>query len=207
MIDPKCKLCRRQAEKLFLKGDRCYSQKCAVVKKPYPPGTHGKSRRRPLSEFGKQLQEKQRLRRLFGLSETQFSKYVREALKKKSGDKSEHLVRILESRLDNVVYRLGLAKSRNQARQIVGHGHVLVNGKRVNIPSFSVKPKQVVALKPKFLGSTLIESQKMVIKKHNTPSWLDLNRETFEGTVIRVPEQSDLEDLGRVQSILEFYSR
>lgn len=207
MITPKCKLCRRQGEKLFLKGERCLSQKCAMIKKPYPPGIHGKTRRRALSEFGKQLQEKQRLRRLFGISERQFRKYVEESLKIKKGNKSAILLGTLESRLDNVIFRLGLAKSRVQARQMVGHGHILINGKRVDIPSYLIKPGQSVSLRESIKSSTIIDGIRGSVKKNNAPAWLDINKESLEAKIIRRPEEIDLEDLGRVQSILEFYSR
>jgi len=179
-----------------------------MVRNSLPPGPNiRKNRRGGFSEYGKQMKEKQRLRIFYGLREKQFSNYVHKALAKKDVDKSEFLVRNLETRLDNVIYRLGLAKSRVQGRQIVNHGHVLVNGKKVSIPSFSVKPNDVIELKPAFKGSPLIESQKAMIKKVNQPSWLNLDKETFEGKVINYPDQNDMEELGRVQSILEFYSR
>src|SRR4030043_988045 len=147
MISIKCKKCRRAGQKLFLKGERCYSQKCAMVKRPYPPGLHGK-RRSSLSEYGKQLLEKQKIRNTYGVLERQFKKYVLET-KDKAGDKREFLFKKLEKRLDNVIFRAGFAKSRTQARQTVSHGHVLVNSRRMNIPSYEVKVGDVISIKVK----------------------------------------------------------
>jgi len=210
MINPKCKQCRQAGEKLFLKGDRCYSQKCAFVKRAYAPGIHGrtkaKSRRGGGSEYKHQLSEKQSLKKTYGLLERQFSRYFKEASAER-GDTREILMRKLETRLDNVVFRLGLVKSRTAARQLVGHGHIVVNNRRVNIPSYSVQTGDVVALKDKIKKSKLMESLPLTLKKFEPPQWLVLDHEKIEGTVIKQPGAIDFTDLASVGLIVEFYSR
>jgi small subunit ribosomal protein S4 len=207
MMDPKCKLCRRAGDKLFLKGDRCFSPKCAMVKRPNPPGIHGKAKRRGgASEFGKQLAEKQKLKRMYGISERQFKKYVKEAMAKK-GDTREILLRTLEMRLDNVVFRLGLARSRTMARQLVNHGHILINGKRVSIPSYQTKKDQVITLNAKIRQSNLMKDLSVVLKKYETPVWMSLEKDSIEGKILNVPSADDLGDLNPAGIIVEFYSR
>lgn len=208
MIDNKCKKCRRVGEKLFLKGERCFSQKCSMIRTPYPPGLNMKKNQRGRqSEYGRQLKEKQRLRLLFGIKERQLENYVKKSLAKKNVDVGEFLLMSLESRLDNVVFRLGLARSRNQARQIVNHGHILVEGKKVSIPSYQVKPKQTIAFKAGLKTSSFVDAYKAAGKKQNVPSWLGLDKEKLEGRVMHYPTADELEDIGRTQLILEYYSR
>lgn len=207
MADPRCKKCRRAGEKLFLKGDRCFSQKCAMVKRPNPPGIHGKSRRRGGgSEYGRQLSEKQRMKRIYGVSERQFKNYVKGAMAA-SGDTREILLRKLEMRLDNVVFRLGLAKSRTMARQLVNHGHILVNGKRVSIPSYQVKKDQVISINKKIKESILMKDLGAVLKKYETPAWLVLEKDRIEGKILGNPSADDLGDLNPAGLVAEFYSR
>lgn len=200
-----CKICRRIGEKLFLKGERCFTPKCAMIKKPYKPGVHKKTRVL-LSEYGRQLNEKQKIRKTYGLLEKQFKNYVKAAIKEK-GDSRENLMKKLEKRLDNTVFRLGWAKSRNLARQIVSHGHILVNNRKVNIPSYQVKIGDVIALKEKSKKSSLFENLKISLKKYQTPSWLSLNKEKLEGKVVSQPTIEDLGDLSGIGMIIEYYSR
>jgi len=203
-----CKKCRRIGQKLFLKGERCYTPKCAMVKRPNPPGVHGASagRRGGASEYGKQLAEKQRLKAIYHIPERQFKKYVKEAIAKK-GDTREELMRKLEMRLDNVVFRLGWAKSRLLSRQLVNHGHIFVNGKRVDIPSYQVKKNQIISLGQKIKKSNLMTDLPSMIKKYEPPAWLALNKETLEAKVLAEPSVEDLGDLSSVGMVVEFYSR
>jgi len=211
-IDAKCRQCRRAGEKLFLKGDRCFSQKCAMVKRPYAPGLHGnqrkkgKGRRGGSSEYGRQLAEKQKLKRLYGIFERQFKKYFLEASRGK-GDNRENLMKILEKRLDNVIFRLGFAKSRAAARQLLSHGHILVNGRRLNIPSYSVKVGDVLALKERIRKSRLFENLAASLKKYEAPRWLILDKEKLEAKVTIEPTAEDFGDLMNIGLIVEFYSR
>lgn len=200
-----CRLCRRQGEKLFLKGDRCFTPKCAIERRPSPPGMHG-ARRRRVSERGLQLKEKQKARYIFSVLERQFRRHYAEAARSK-GMTGENLLKILESRLDNVVYRLGFADSRSQARQLVRHGHFTVNGRKTDIPSFIVKPGNVIAWKP---GSTKLEYYKQMargIQGKAVPDWLSLDLQTLSGRVITVPSRSDIDLRINEQAIVEFYSR
>lgn len=207
MLDPSCKKCRRSGEKLFLKGDRCFSPKCAFVRRPEPPGIHGKARRRGgISEYGKQLAEKQRLKKIYGLRETQFRKYIEESAIAK-GDNREILLRKLEMRLDNVIFRLGWARSRNAARQLVNHGHILVDNRRVNIPSFQVRKDQQISLAERIKGSELFKDFPVLIKKYEPPVWLLLDKEKPEGKILCQPAGEDLGNLASVGLVIEFYSR
>ncbi|HCX27750.1 MAG TPA: 30S ribosomal protein S4 [Candidatus Portnoybacteria bacterium] len=207
LIDAKCRECRRIGEKLFLKGERCYTPKCAMVKRPYPPGAHGKTGRRGgPSEFGRQLRAKQRVKKTYGVLERQIKKYFREAQAQK-GDSRENLMKKLEMRLDNVVYRLGWMKSRASARQLVNHGQILVNGKRVDIPSFQVKTEQVITLSNKIKKSKLMENLATSLKKYEPPKWLVLDKEKMEARILGAPDADDLGDLAPVGMIVEFYSR
>jgi len=209
IIDPRCKQCRRAGEKLFLKGDRCFTPKCAVVKRAYPPGRQGRSfgkRRRSRSEYGQQLFEKQRVKRMYGILERQLKKYFRESESQK-GDTRENLMRRLEMRLDNVVFRLGWTKSRSAARQLVGHGHLLLNGRRVTIPSCQVKVGDTIVLLEKIKKSKLMEDLPLALKKFETPAWLNLDKEKIEGKVLHLPAAEDLGDLSPVGLIVESYSR
>jgi len=202
----RCKICRRLGQKLFLKGERCYSQKCAMIKRPYAPGLHGKTTRRMLSEYGRQLREKQKVRHTYGLSESQFKKYVQEAAQER-GDKGQILLQRLEHRLDNVVYRLGWAPSRRAARQIVNHGHILVNGEKVNIPSYEVEKGDVIKLKEKSQKSKMFEHLPTILKKYQTPSWLSLDKKKLEGKVIGEPTPEDIGQVADTAAVIEFYSR
>lgn len=209
MIDSKCKKCRRIGQKLFLKGERCFTPKCPMVKKPYPPGIHGKrrgKRRTALSEYGKQLKEKQRIRTTYGILERQFKRYVKEIMAKK-GDKRQLLLRKLEKRLDNLVFRLGLAKSRSSARQLVSHGHILVNQKKVNIPSYQVKVGDLISLKKKSQKLPLFENLKTSLKKQEIPSWLSLDKNKLEARVISEVPTDQSRDLQALGIIIEYYSR
>ncbi|MBI4708818.1 MAG: 30S ribosomal protein S4 [Candidatus Portnoybacteria bacterium] len=208
MIDPKCKKCRRAGQKLFLKGERCFGPKCAMVKRPDPPGIHTRSRRKGrggMSEFGKQLAEKQRVKRIYGILERQFSKYIKESTAA-IGDTREILLRKLEMRLDNVVFRLGWAKSRNMARQLVNHGHIFINGKRVDIPSYRVKKDQILTL-GSIKESNLMKDLPAALKKYETPIWLSLDKEKLEAKVLSEPSVEELGDLNPIGLVVEFYSR
>lgn len=207
-IFPQCKKCRRAGQKLFLKGDRCFGPKCAMVKRPDPPGIHKKSRSRrgSGSEYGRQLAEKQKIKVMYGIRERQFKKYVKKAMEAK-GDTREILMRTLEMRLDNVVYRLGLAKSRTMARQLVNHGHVLVNGKKISIPSYEIKKGQTVALKEKIKKSSLMADISTILKKYETPAWIALDKDKIEGKILNIPTTADLGDLALIGQVVEFYSR
>jgi small subunit ribosomal protein S4 len=203
--DAVCRLCRREGQKLFLKGDKCYSDKCPVDRRHYPPGQHGQGRKK-LSEYGLQSREKQKTRRYYGVLESQFRKYF-EMAERKPGVTGTNLLQILESRLDNVVYRLGMAMSRPEARQLVRHGHFTVNGRKVNIPSFLVKPGDVIALKE---SSRNLEKFKIVLEANASrvpPRWLDLNRDAIQGTVTALPEREDIDFPVEEHLIVELYSK
>jgi small subunit ribosomal protein S4 len=203
----RCKLCRRAGKKLFLKGERCFSAKCAVVKKPYAPGQHSKPAG-ALSEYGKQLAQKQTLKRFYRLSERQFRKYF-EASVKKEGKFSDQLIGSLETRLDNVVYRLGFSESRAEARQLVGHGFFLVNEKTVNIPSFSVKPGDQIGFRPSKESRTYLKNlrEKIANKKKDVPAWLEVDAKSMTGKLVIKPTTTEINPEGDPQAIVEFYSR
>lgn len=208
-LDSKCKLCRRTGEKLFLKGERCGSPKCAMVRKPYAPGMHGNTKGpgRGMSEFGKQLAEKQKAKRMYGISEKQFRKHLAEASKQK-GVVGDNLLARLEMRLDNVIYRMGIALSRAQARQLVSHSIFHVNGKNLNIPSAQLKAGDEISVKEQKLGSSYMkELQAVLKKKHETPSWLSLDPKTMTGKVISNPPKEDLGVGIDTHLVIEFYSR
>ncbi len=200
-----CRICRREGQKLFLKGDRCYTDKCAVTRRAYAPGQHGQSRRK-LSEYGTQLREKQKVRRAYGILEGQFRHYF-EMANKKEGVTGENLLTILESRLDNVVYKLGLAVSRPEARQLVSHAHFTVNGKKVNIPSYMVKPGDVIAVREKSRSSAKFEAILASTESRIVPKWLDMNRDTMEGRVVAFAERDDIDLPIEEHLIVELYSK
>lgn len=206
MIDLKCKRCRRAGEKLFLKGERCFGQKCAMIRRPFVPGMHGKARRRQLSEYGQQLIEKQKVRYAYGISEKQIKNYFLKANKRR-GNKGEHLLMALESRLDNVIYRLGWAPSRRLARQIVNHGHILVNSRKVDIPSYQVKKNDVIQIKESSKEKNHFKNIKTLIKKYETPTWLSLDKEKLEGKVLDEPKADEAGQIGELGMIIEYYSR
>ncbi len=209
MKDDKCKICRRLGEKLFLKGERCLSQKCAIVRKPYPPGQKRKRRPRPLSEYGKELREKQKLKNWYNLKERQFRNYVKKILAKKGGaeDSGARLIQILERRLDNVVFKLGFADSRSQARQFISHRHFLVNNKVVNIPAFSVKKGDKIKIRPSSLKKGIFKDLVSALKRRSTPSWISLNISQLEGTIKSLPTFEEAAPPVEVSAIFEFYSR
>jgi small subunit ribosomal protein S4 len=199
-----CKLCRRERMKLFLKGAKCESLKCPVERKPYPPGEHGRGRIRE-SEYLLQLREKQKARRIYGVLEQQFRNLYTEA-SRQPGITGENLLRMLEQRVDNVVYRANFAASRNQARQFVRHGHVLVNGKRVTIPSYQVREGDVVAIAPKTKSNIVIRHNVDTVD-HLVPAWLDANTDKLEATVRGVPLREQIDVPVREQLIVELYSK
>lgn len=201
-----CRLCRREGQKLFLKGDRCYTDKCAVDRRPTPPGDHGGGRGKKASEYGLQLREKQKARRYYGVLERQFAKYFEMASKRK-GMTGENLLSILETRLDNVVYRLGFAMSRAEARQLVRHAHFTVNGKKVNIPSYLVKPGDAVSLRE---GSRSIDKIKASLETNASrvpPKWLDFDRNNLEAKVLAHPLREDIDLPIEEHLIVELYSK
>jgi small subunit ribosomal protein S4 len=200
-----CRLCRRETTKLFLKGDRCYTDKCAVERRPFPPGQAGKKRPRD-SEYRVQLREKQKAKRIYGLLEKQFRIYYEVATRQK-GITGENLLRLLESRLDNVVYRLGFAKSRDEARQIVRHGHITVNGRRVNIPSYRVRPGELVAIADKSKDLLVIKTALISSEKTEVPGWLEVDIEKLQGKVLSLPTREMIDAPVREQLIVELYSK
>lgn len=202
--DAVCRLCRREGMKLYLKGERCYTDKCAINKRNMPPGQHGASRKK-MSNYGIQLREKQKAKRFYGVLESQFRKYF-EMADKQAGITGENLLRILESRLDNMVYRLGFASSRAQARQLVVHGHFTVNGTKVDIPSYLVKVGDVVAVKEKSKSS---DKFKGLAESFNgsVPNWLSVDMEKLEGKIVSLPSREDIDLPIAENLIVELYSR
>lgn len=199
----KCRLCKREGKKLFLKGERCYSPKCPIEKKGVvPPGQHGQRRKKKLSDYGYQLREKQKAKRIYGILERQFKRYFELAAKKK-GATGETLLQLLETRLDNFIFRLGLVPSKSVARQTVSHGHVTVNGKKVNISSYLVKPGETVTLSPKGLNLPLVKE--MLETKAKPPAWIE--RKATVGKMIRLPKREEIDTDINEQLIVEYYSR
>jgi small subunit ribosomal protein S4 len=203
---PVCRLCRRERMKLYLKGEKCYTEKCPLERKNYPPGQHGPLRRARLSEYGIQLREKQKLRRIYGVLERQFRRYFEMATKQK-GKTGENLIKILERRLDNVVYRLGFAPSRKAARQLVKHGHVLVNGKRVDIPSYLVEPGDEIRIRDKSKELEIIHNSLKRVTETSLVPWLQLNKASLSGVFMYVPERSEIPINVNEQLIVELYSK
>ena len=201
-----CRQCRREGLKLFLKGDRCYTDKCAIEKRSYPPGAHGSSFRRKVSEYGIQLREKQKVKRLYGLLEKQFRRLFKEASRRK-GMTGENLLILLENRLDNVVYRAGFAASRAEARQVVGHGHILVNGKKASIPSMRMRPEDVIAVREKSRKNVQINSALEAALRKGPISWLDVDAKNFSAKVVSDPKREELTLPIQEQLIVELYSR
>ncbi len=204
--DPSCRLCRRERQKLFLKGTKCYTEKCPVERRAFPPGQHGQSRRQKVSEYGVQLREKQKVRRMYGLQETQFRNTFAKALKQ-TGRTGELLVKLLERRLDNVVYRLGLASSRKAARQLVVHGHFTVNNTPVDIPSYLLKAGDVVKVCDKAKKMEVLHSSMKRMKDTAMLPWLSLDKATMTGTFLNVPERADIPLNADEQLIVELYSK
>ena len=204
--DAVCRLCRREGVKLFLKGQRCLTDKCAIEKRNFAPGDHGKSRRPKLLGYGLQLREKQKVRRLYGILENQFRNYFEKAERMK-GVTGENLLQLLERRLDNVVYRMGLATSRAQARQLIRHGHLEVAGRKVNIPSFEVMPGQQVAVRETHKNSPAIQRALEATGSRTTPPWLEFDRASLKGRVITPPKREDVNFPIQEQMIVELYSK
>lgn len=200
-----CRICRREGHKLFLKGDRCFTDKCAISRRAYAPGQHGQSRRK-LSGYGTQLREKQKVRKAYGILEGQFYHYF-ELASKMQGVVGENLLQLIERRLDNVVYRLGLAASRPEARQLVSHAHFLVNGKKVNIPSYLVKIGDVITVKETSRKSPKFEAVLAVTESRAVPKWLDMNKDTLEGRVVAFAEREDIDLPIEEHLIVELYSK
>ncbi|NLY56044.1 MAG: 30S ribosomal protein S4 [Firmicutes bacterium] len=201
-----CRLCRREGEKLFLKGDRCYSAKCSVERRAYAPGQHGQGRRGKPSEYGIQLREKQKLRRIYGVLEAQMRRYF-DLAERKQGVTGENLLQLLERRLDNVVYRLGFAASRAEARQLVRHGHFTVNGKKVNIPSYQVSVGEEIQLRESSKKSTRIQQLIEELGVRSVPEWLELDVENTKGRVVSLPTREQIETPIQEHLIVEYYSR
>jgi len=203
---PVCKLCRRESEKLFLKGSRCVTVKCAFEKKSYAPGQHGVSQRVKLSEYGIQLREKQKVRRIYGILEKQFRNYFQTADRLK-GVTGENLLRLLESRLDNTIYRLGFAQSRKQARQLVRHRHFIVNGKLVDIPSYLLKPGDMISVKEKSKKLPVLHDSMKKIRDEDMYPWLQLEKAQIQGTFMDWPNREDIPIQVQENLIVELYSK
>lgn len=204
-IGPVCRLCRREGQKLYLKGERCFSPKCAIDRRAYAPGQHGQNRKK-LSEYGLQLREKQKAKRIYGVLETQFANYFEEA-DRTPGITGENLLRLLELRLDNVVYRLGFGRSRTEARQVVRHNHVLVNGKRVNIPSYQVKVGDVIEIKE---DSKSLQRFKDIIETTGSrlvPEWLTADKDNLSGKIVSLPNRDQIDIDIQETLIVELYSK
>ena len=200
---PSCKLCRREGKKLFLKGDRCLTDKCAVARRTTAPGQHGAGRKN-VKEYGLQLREKQSARRYYGVQENQFKSYYVKA-DKKEGVTGENLLSILETRFDNIVYRMGLSRTRSGARQLVNHGHILVDGNKVDIPSYRVKPGQVISLREKSRNLKVVKESLETL--HTIPAYVTFDNEKREGTYVRLPERSELSPEIDESLIVEYYNR
>ncbi|AEX85269.1 30S ribosomal protein S4 [Marinitoga sp. 1135] len=201
-----CKLCRREGFKLYLKGERCYTDKCAIAKRPYAPGQHGKQAKKP-TQYGMQLRSKQALKRIYGVLERQFRRYFEEA-SRKEGNTGENLMRVLETRLDNVVYQMGFAVNRRTARQLVRHGHFLVNGKKVDIPSYRVRPGDVIEVKEKSRSALPIKQGIELAQKANRKlDWIEVDYNAFKGTFLRLPTLDEMDVPVDLQAIIELYSK
>lgn len=205
-IGAKCKICRRESEKLFLRGSRCYTDKCAFTRRGYPPGSHGKVGRRKLTSYAIQLREKQKVKAVYGILERQFRKIFRDATQK-AGNPGANLLIALERRLDNVVYQLGIASSRTQARQIVRHGHILINDRKMDIPSYLVKPNEVVKLADSMKKNAAVKQSLEERDPEKMVGWLQLDQEKMTGTIMRLPEREDITLPIQENLIVELYSK
>ena len=203
--DAVCRLCRRESMKLFLKGDRCFSPKCSVDRRAYPPGQHGQGRAR-FSDYGVQLREKQKVKRMYGLLEKQFARTMKRAARMK-GRSGENLLLLLERRLDNVVYRMGFATSRAEARQLVKHGHFLMNGRKASIPSITVRSGAEIRVREKSRKVTRIVGALDALESRSVPQWLEVDKDDFKGSVKTLPEREDITMPIQEQLIVELYSR
>lgn len=208
-LGPKCKICRREGKKMFLKGEKCYSSKCPLIKRKYPPGIHGPKGYPKLSEYGFQLREKQKLKRTYGILEKQLKIYYQKALKM-SGNTEENLLKLLEQRLDNVVYKAGFASSLAKARQLINHRHLRVNGRPVNIPSYLVKPNEEITVKPTSPMKEKIKEELISAKNKErikTPDWFSVDDQNLMIKILRKPEAEDLPKDLNIKAVIEFYSR
>jgi small subunit ribosomal protein S4 len=203
--DAVCRLCRREGTKLFLKGDRCFSAKCGIERRAYPPGQHGQGRAR-FSDYGVQLREQQKVKRMYGLLEKQFADTMSRASRMK-GRAGENLLVLLERRLDNVIFRMGFSTSRAEARQLVRHNHFLINGRRASIPSMLVRPGAVISVAEKSRKIARIAGALETLESRSVPQWVEINKETFEGTVKSLPVREDITMPIQEQLIVEWYSR
>ena len=203
---PVCRLCRREGLKLYLKGERCFKESCAIEKRNFPPGQHGKNRRSKIVGYGLQLREKQKVRRIYGVLERQFQNYFEKASRKR-GVTGENLLTMLERRLDNAVYRLGFASSRAQSRQLVGHGHILVNSSKVNIPSFQIQPGDIVSVKEKSQKVSNITAAVEMVGGRGVPDWLELDSLNYSGKVLTLPKRDNVNLPVQERMIVEFYSK
>jgi small subunit ribosomal protein S4 len=203
--DAVCRLCRREGTKLFLKGDRCFSAKCGIERRAYPPGQHGQGRAR-FSDYGVQLREQQKVKRMYGLLEKQFADTMSRASRMK-GRAGENLLILLERRLDNVIFRMGFSTSRAEARQLVRHSHFLINGRRASIPSMLVKPGIVISVAEKSRKIARIAGALETLESRSVPQWVDINKDAFEGTVKSLPVREDITMPIQEQLIVEWYSR
>lgn len=206
LAEPQCRQCRREGAKLFLKGDRCYSRKCAIERRNYPPGQHGQSGTTKVKEYGVQLREKQKMRRIYGVRERQFRIYLQEAMRRR-GVTGETLLQLAETRLDNAVYRLGFAASRSQARELVSHGHFMVNGRKVNTASYQVRPGDVIEVKDSSKNLQPIMAALESTAGSRVPSWLVMDPEKRTGKVDHVPARDEIDTQVDETLIVEFYSR
>lgn len=203
---PVCRLCRREGMKLFLKGDRCFKEKCAIERRGYPPGQHGQRRSRRMQGYGIQLREKQKVKRIYGVLESQFRTYFKEADRRK-GITGENLLVMLERRLDNVVFSLGFASSRAQARQLVRHGHIEVDGRKTTIPSYQVRQDQVVSVREKSRKNDFIRQSLDTVRGRGVPAWLELDADNYTGRVVALPTREDIKLPIEEQLIVELYSK
>ncbi len=200
-----CRICRREGEKLFLKGDRCYTEKCAVERRKYPPGQHGQGFKK-LSDYGIQLREKQKVRKIYGLLERQFRRYFYEAERRK-GITGERLLQLVESRLDNTVYRMGFAPNRVRARQLISHGHIVVNGKKINLPSYQVREGDSVSVKDSSRDMPEIIDSLSKVEHRGIPAWVEVDSVNHTGKVLRIPSRDEIQLPVQEQLIVELYSK
>lgn len=205
-IFPQCKQCRREGEKLFLKGERCYTSKCAMVKRNFAPGAHGNKKHSKMSGYGLQLREKQKAKKIYGILEKQFRNYFLKA-SSQAGNNVENFARLLETRLDNVIYRAGFAASRRLARQLVNHGHFKVNGKRCDIPAFHVKIGDKITPKTKALKNKYFQELGKALEKHGAPGWIELDKKNYTILIKSLPQLADAQQNLSLQLVVEFYSR
>jgi small subunit ribosomal protein S4 len=205
----KCKICRRTGEKLFLKGEKCTSAKCAMIERPFAPGQKAKKRKSGLTEYGKEAREKQKMKKYYGVTEAQFKRYVTEVAENRGRieNVADELVQKLESRLDNIVFRLGWAKSRAEATQMVSHGHFIVNGRKVDIPSYTIHLNDVIGIRPGSRNISAFKNLNERMKKYSLPDWLSYDKEKMEGKMVKKPLASDIQLPAEIASVFEHYSR